>query len=321
VTTSTAGVQARPRPAPEYRAYPVRVVRAVRLSPHFVRLTFGGPQLAAFGYAGNDQRVKVLLPQAGRSLADLPTGEDWYARWRQLPDHVRPTMRTYTVRAFRPQERQLDVDFVLHGISDRGHSGPLSTWAATARPGDEAALLGPDRPGTGRLWGAEWDPPPTTSRVLVAGDETAVPAMGAILEGMAPQTSGVVLAEVPTRADVPAWPRRPGVDVRWLVRARRDADAPRGVLLEKAVRRALAASCDEPAPLAARSWAAEDEDGAVLWDVPESLPERCGDLYVWMAGEAGVMKRLRRLARHDHALPKPAVACMGYWRLGACEPA
>lgn len=319
VTSPTTRVQARPRATPQYRAYPVQVVRAVRLSPHFVRLTFGAPQLAEFGYAGNDQRVKVLLPQPGRSLADLPTGEDWYLRCRQLPDHVRPTMRTYTVRAFRPQDHEVDVDFVLHGMNDDDQPGPLSMWAATAGPGDEVALLGPDRPGSGRLWGAEWNPPPATGRVLIAGDETAVPAMGAILEGMPAHLSGVVLAEVPTIADIPAWHTRPGVDVRWLVRARCDTHVARGELLEEAVTTALSASCDRRAPLAAVPWAEDDDDGALLWDVPEYPSDRSGDLYVWMAGEAGVMKRLRRLARHDHGLSKSTVACMGYWRRGASE--
>jgi NADPH-dependent ferric siderophore reductase len=67
---------------------------------------------------------------------------------------------------------------------------------------------------------------------------------------------------------------------------------------------------------------AEDgPDDALLWEVPEPLPDPSGELYVWMAGEAGVMRRLRRLARHRHALPWSAVACMGYWRQGRSEPA
>jgi NADPH-dependent ferric siderophore reductase len=306
---------------PEYRIYPVRVVRTTRLGPHFVRLTFTGPDLAEFGYAGADQRVKILLPRPGRSLADLPSGADWYQRWRRLPDDIRPTMRTYTVRAFRPGDQQVDVDFVLHGMSDHDRPGPLSLWAGAAQPGDRVALLGPDRPGTGRLWGAEWDPPARTRRVLVAGDETAVPAIGAILERLSERLTGTVLAEVPTDADVPSWSAVPGVDVRWLVRERDGRDVARGVLLEEAVRGALAASHGRVAS-GANPQTDEDGDGVVLWDVPDPdhPSDRSEELFLWMAGEAGVMKRLRRLARHDHALPKSAVACMGYWRHGRPEP-
>jgi len=321
VSSSTARVQPQRRQAPAYRAFPARVERVERLSPHFARVTFGGADLDRFGYAGNDQRVKVLLPQPGRSLADLPTGENWYPRWRSLPEHVRPTMRTYTVRAFRREQRELDVDFVLHGLDDDSPPGPLAMWAAAARAGDEVALLGPDRPGSGRLWGAEWAPPPSARRVLVAGDETAVPAIGAIVEGLPAHASGIVLAEVPTRADVPAWTSPAGVDVRWLVR---DGDAersPRGRLLEQAAERALAAFCDGQAVQDCDTWAEEGPDDALLWDVPEPLADPPGELYVWMAGEAGVMKRLRRLARQRHALPRSSVACMGYWRQGRPEPA
>lgn len=139
-----------------------RVVATRRLGAHFVRITFGGSELTGFGAAGNDQRIKLLLPAPGRDLSDVPEGPDWHARWRKLPDAVRPVMRTYTVRAFRPADAELDVDVVVHGL-DGGPSGPVSSWAASARVGDELALVGPDRPGTGSAWGVEWAPPTATT--------------------------------------------------------------------------------------------------------------------------------------------------------------
>jgi NADPH-dependent ferric siderophore reductase len=287
-----------------------RVVATRRLGPHFVRITFGGPELRGFGAAGDDQRIKLLLPRPGRDLSDVPEGPDWRARWRALPDAVRPVMRTYTVRAFRPADAELDVDVVMHGL-DGGPSGPMSSWAACARVGDELALVGPDRPGTGSAWGVAWAPPRTAARVLLAGDETAVPALGAILETLSTGLTGVVVAEVPERGDVPSWSVPDGVAVRWLVRG--DTGAPRGVLLEQAVGAALTrlgGGAGGPVPLPE-----DDRSVELLWDVPEPGASD-GDLYVWMAGEAGVLRRCRRLARHDHGLPRSAVACMGYWREG-----
>jgi NADPH-dependent ferric siderophore reductase len=282
-----------------------------------VRITFQDAALAEFGYAGHDQRVKILVPQPGRTLTDLPTGQDWYPRWRALPDHVRPTMRTYTVRAYRAAECQLDVDFVLHG-TDGDQSGPLSTWAASAHAGDQVALLGPDRPGIGRLWGAEWSPPRSTTKVLLAGDETALPAISAIVQTIPLPMTGIVLVEVPQADDVLPFALPPGLDVRWLVRKRPGVRNPRGALLEEGVGHAL----DElrGPPRLEDDWTDPEDGGAqVLWDVPENDAGECEDLYVWMAGEAAVMKRLRRLARREHGLPKSAVACMGYWREGHCE--
>lgn len=306
----TAVLRARPE-APEFCPRPARVVATSRLAPSFVRITFGGEQLAGFGVAGADQRIKVVLPRAGRDLSDVPGDARWQSRLRALPAEIRPVMRTYTVRAFRPARAELDVDFVLHGL-DGGAPGPMARWAASARVGDEVALVGPDRPGTGTAWGVAWAPPRTATRVLLAGDETAVPAIGAILETLPAHRTGVVLAEVPERGDVPAWAVPDGVAVRWLVRG--DTGAPRGVLLEQAVDSALTRLVGRaagPVPLLLDDGAAEDR----LWDVPEPGASRA-NLYVWMAGEAGVMRRCRRLTRHDHGLPRSAVACMGYWRQG-----
>jgi NADPH-dependent ferric siderophore reductase len=293
------------------------VERVVRLSPNFVRITFKDAALAAFGYAGYDQRVKVLLPQPGRTLTDLPRGSEWYRQWRQLPDDIRPAMRTYTVRAYRGAEAEVDVDFVLHGHQG-GQTGPLSTWAATAQPGDHVALLGPDRAGTGRMWGVEWSPPKTINKVLLAGDETAIPAIAAILEALPAHLTGYVLAEVPEPEDVLGFEAPDHIDVQWLVRRHSHAPSPRGALLEAAARNALdrLRGSTRTRPV----WTETDDDEtALLWDVPESDRDETEDLYVWMAGEAATMKRLRRLARHEHALPKSTVACMGYWREGQSE--
>jgi NADPH-dependent ferric siderophore reductase len=305
---------------PDYRSFPAQVVRTTRLSPHFVRITFSGPELGAFGYAGHDQRVKILLARPGRTLADLPTGEDWYTRWRSLPDDVRPTMRTYTVRAYRPHQGEIDIDFVLHGLHE-DQPGPVSTWAAAARPGDEVGLLGPDRPGSGRLWGTEWSPPTTVSRVLIAGDETAVPAIGAIVDALPAHQRAIVCAEVPLHADVPAWEAMAGAEVRWLVRERDGRrHAAHGELLEGAFRGALAELCGPPQPSSDPADPADGADDALLWDVPAADCADTGELYVWMAGEAAVMKRLRRIVRHDYALSRSSFACMGYWRQGRSEP-
>ncbi len=63
-----------------------------------------------------------------------------------------------------------------------------------------------------------------------------------------------------------------------------------------------------------------DIERAVLWDVP-ALDDSTGtgDMYAWIAGEAGVIKRLRRLMVNDYGVPRSSVAFMGYWRQGRSE--
>lgn len=304
--------------APSYRTYTVEVARTERLGPSFVRITLTGEDLHCFGAAGPDQRVKLLLPQPGRTVTDLPGGLDWHAAWKAMPNDIRPSMRTYTVRAHRPELGELDIDFVLHGIAG-GHSGPASTWAATARPGDRVGLVGPDRPGAGRMWGCEWSPPASARSVLLAGDETAVPAMAAILESLPAHTNGVACVEVPTTGDLQSWKVPAGVDVRWLVREQDGDTAPHGQLLEMAVSESLnqlgAATHEAPAPTVETA----EVDQPLLWDVPGSthITAHPGELYGWLAGEAGVIKRIRRMMVEERSVPRSAVAFMGYWRQGA----
>ena len=96
--------------ASRLRPYRVRVARLSRLSPHFTRVTFTGPELECFAAHGLDQRLKMLLPLPDGGLADIGTSDDrviddgaWYSRWRALPDSERNPIRTYTVRAVRPR--------------------------------------------------------------------------------------------------------------------------------------------------------------------------------------------------------------------------
>ncbi|MGP4016267.1 siderophore-interacting protein [Saccharopolyspora sp. 5N708] len=309
---------------PVYRMFPVEVARVQRLGPSFVRITFTAECLRGFGAGGVDQRIKVVLAQPGRTLADFPSGPGWYQEWLALPEEIRPVLRTYTVRAYRPEPAELDIDFVLHGGNGHGgnghsgngngatgHAGPAATWAASARPGDEIGVLGPDRPGTGRMWGCEWAPPASASHLVLAGDETAVPAVASIVETLPPCARGIVCLEVPEEHDRQDWIVPDGVEVRWFARR---ATAPHGQLLEEGV----AAALDELHPRS-RGGAVElddvDVDAPILWDVPEDDASP-GRFYGWLAGEATVIKRLRQLLVRDYGIPKQAVAFMGYWRDG-----
>ncbi|MBM7504260.1 siderophore-interacting protein [Agromyces aurantiacus] len=316
---ATATAAARPRPA--YRSFRATVRRLRRLTPHFTRVTFGGEELAGFGTAGLDQRLKVVLPLPGTGFDDFPGGEDWYGTWRELPAERRNPFRTYTIRAVRPELREVDVDFVAHG-----DAGPGSAWASRARPGDEVVLVGPDELSEGRTIGIDWRPG-EVEIVLLAGDETAAPAICAILESLPADASGAAIIEVPGADDVLEVRAPAGVEVRWLPRT---PDQVHGERLVPAVRDWVAGTCrsrdgadpaDAAAGIASRPLAeleaAADADG-VLWDVPEGT-SLDGDCYAWLAGEASVITALRRFLVRDAGLDRRRVAFMGYWRRGRAE--
>ncbi|MEV4091737.1 siderophore-interacting protein [Streptosporangium saharense] len=301
-----------------FRFFHVRVKGLRRLSPSFLRVTFTGDDLDLFADNGFDQRIKLVLRHGEHGFAHLPTGSDWYARWRALPADRRNHFRTYTVRAVRHDLREVDVDVVMHeehpGGGTPGPLGPVARWSRAVRPGDEAVLLGPDARHEGEPTGIEFHLPEGDGPVLLAGDETAVPAIASILERVPHDRRGEVLLEVPCAADVSGLREDvhvpDGLAVTWLPRE----GAEHGSLLVPAVRDA--AERLPPAPAVPQSLPEVDVDAEILWEVPGREDHRA---YAWLAGEAAVIRTLRRHLVSERGLDRRSVAFMGYWRVGRAE--
>jgi NADPH-dependent ferric siderophore reductase len=200
-----------------FRFFDVHVVRAERLGPTTVRVTFGGDGLAGFVSGGRDQRFKLFLPHPGQETPVVPTDEeDWYAQWRAMDPEVRAVMRSYTVCGQRRDPEEFDVDFAVHG-----DGGPASRWAARARPGDRLTVLGPAVEDNG---GVDFRPPEGTGWVLLTADETALPAVAGILEWLPAGTRARVWIEVPHPEDLRQLPTEADAEITWLVRG----DTPQG---------------------------------------------------------------------------------------------
>jgi NADPH-dependent ferric siderophore reductase len=296
---------------PAYRTFAVQVARVQRSSPSFLRVTFTGHDLDLFASNGLDQRIKVLFPLPGRGIADSPDGPDWYGAWRALPTDRRMPIRTYTVRAVRTDPVEVDVDFVLHGAT-----GPASAWAERAAVGDEVVLVGPNTQFAGPTGGFEWHPPADASCLVIAGDETAVPAICAIVEALPAGRQARVLMEVPSAADALNLAAPDGVRVTWLPRRSDEGTAARGALLTAAVRDAVDQLAADLAPAPAADLDDVDIEDGILWEIPPEIPRGSSGPYVWLAGEAGVVKGLRRHLVQEVGIPRTSVAFMGYWREG-----
>jgi NADPH-dependent ferric siderophore reductase len=310
-----------PRPRAPFRMFSVRVSRVRRLSPSFVRLSFTGPDLGSMADNGCDQRVKLILPLPEHGLDPLPVGDDWYAAWRRLPESLRNPVRTYTIRNVRPQVREVDIDMVLHGDESGAVTGPAARFALDARPGDEAVLLGPDAAYPGRHGGLEFRPPGHGVPILLAADETGVPAVANIVRALPDDAVGRVLLEVPHPDDRFDLGAPAGVEVTWAARGRAGhgshllrmavtCDLPRGS-------RSLSAA-GSPSSAPTPPSAPDESSGALLWDVPGSTHTSAA-LYAWVAGEASTVRAIRRHLVNDLRHDRRSVAFMGYWRLGRSE--
>lgn len=295
-------------------------VRAVeRVSPNFVRVTFGGDDLFEFGTPGDvfDSRIKIVFPPASGILPDLDreTG-DWWGSFLAVPEEERGSMRTYSVRELRVTDAgtELDVDFVLHLAP--GLTGPASRWADAAAVGKELFIVGPRRgvPASAH-GGAEYEPCRATS-VVLAGDETAAPAIARILEDAPSDLRGCAFIEVPTPADILRIDAPAGVEVHWLPR---DAGEPHGVRLIPAVL-AYLGDADAADEIDVKDIDTED----LLWETPDysglgeeiAVADAPSERYFWIAGESGVVTTLRRHLVKDLGIDRSQVAFMGYWRRG-----
>ncbi|MEV6350766.1 siderophore-interacting protein [Actinoplanes sp. NPDC051851] len=292
-----------------FRFFHVEVTRVVQLSPSFLRVTFTGDDLDRFADNGFDQRIKLIVPLEGCGLDHLPTGAEWFMEWRVLPDDKRNPIRTYTVRAVRPLLREVDVDMVLHGIT-----GPASAWAAAAAPGTTACLLGPNADWTGAHGGIDFHPPAGTNRILLGGDETAVPAIAGILAALPADACGEALLEVPESGDHLPLTAPPGVRITWLPRD----GAEHGTRLIPAVQTAAAHLLGDAAGTTCADLEDVDVDHDLLWEVPDGTEPTDG-FYAWLAGEAAVIKSLRRHLVATCGVDRRSVAFMGYWRFGRPE--
>ena len=331
-------------------AFEVTVSSVEELSPNFRRITFGGYCLRDFGVNEDtlDLRIKLMIPSLAEDGTELPlpafemTQAGWYREWLAMDPAVRGSMRTYTVRKSRLDSvyPEIDVDFVMHFDAD-GHGGPAANWAQNAKPGDAITIIGPNNRAaqcyTAEIYGGiEWRPG-MAQRVLLAGDETAVPAISAILESLPPYMTGHAFLEVPQAGDFLDLKTDANVEITWLARgAAIGRSRPHGELLQQAVRAAV------PVP----GWVGikESDGGAgpepedvnvdvdILWETPArmetaeieatknpDMPAGAMPFYAWIAGEAAVIKDMRRYLVRDVGIDRKQVAFMGYWRQGKAE--
>lgn len=295
-------------------------VRGVeRVSPNFVRVTFGGADLEEFGTPGDtfDSRIKLVFPPASGILPDLDRStDDWWGSYLAVPEAERGSMRTYSVRDLRVVDggTELDVDFVLHLAP--GLTGPASRWADAAAAGQELFIVGPRRGiSAADHHGAEYEPGSADS-VVLAGDETAAPAIARILEDGPSDLRGCAFIEVPSPADVLRIDAPSGVEVHWLPR---DAGEPHGVRLIPAVLEYLG-DADAAGEIDVTDIESED----LLWETPDysglgeeiAAADAPAERYFWIAGESGVVTTLRRHLVKDLGIDRSQVAFMGYWRHG-----
>ncbi|MFJ4186681.1 siderophore-interacting protein [Kitasatospora sp. NPDC089509] len=252
----------------------LQVVAVDRITPRTARVAFEAEELADTVGTAPDQQLKLCFPRPGQREPLLPAGQDdpmgWYQVYLAIPEAERPVLRSFTLRRRHPGTRRIEIDFVLHG-----DAGPAAAWALRAAPGDRLGMVGPSAlyapavPFAEAGQEADW--------LLLAGDETALPAVATLLEALPEGKPAYVWIEVADRAERQELTSRAELEVRWLYR---DGAAPGSLLVE------------------------EFRDAV--------LPG--GEPLVWLAGEAGAVRAVRRFLIEGEGVPKENIDFAGYWR-------
>jgi len=226
----------------------LRVVRIDQISPHMRRVTFTSDDLADFTTAAADDHVKLFFPVPGS-------------------DPQAFVMRDYTPCRFDREKRKLGIEFVLHG------HGPASSWAAQATVGQTLEIGGPK----GSFLVSD-----DYAHYVLAGDETALPAISRRLMEMPLGTRVTALIEVADAAEERRISTGADATVRWLHRN----GAPAGTtdLLDQAL---------------------------------HGLPWPMHDVHVWIGAEIDTARRLRTWLTDAQGLDRSHIRAAGYWRIGS----
>jgi NADPH-dependent ferric siderophore reductase len=238
------------------------VVSVSRIAPRLVSVLVRGQGLEAFADAAPTSHLKVFLPAPGQDEPVLP---EFMPEGQAVPDDApRPAVRTYTPRRFDAASGTLEIQFVLHG------AGPASEWAERVSAGDKVAVAGP---------GGRFVMDADAERWWIAGDESAIPAMGTLLEALPASVTAEVHIEVADAGDEVELVSPAKTEITW---HHRHSPGAFGAELDEAAR------------------------GAAIADGTK----------VWVACEAAAMRGIRRYLLAERRLPASALVTRGYWRLG-----
>jgi NADPH-dependent ferric siderophore reductase len=255
-----------------------KVVRREELTSHMFRVVLGGSGFGTFTPSKfTDSYVKLVFVGDDVDMASVPQPLtlDSFA---DLPPAKQPVVRTLTVRRADPAAREIAIDVVVHG-----EHGAAGLWAATAEPGQPVYVMGPS---------GAYAPDPAADWHLLAGDETALPAISVALEALPANAIGQAFIEIAGPEDEIPLTAPQGVRIDWIYRGGR-ADL-----------------------------IGEDRAGdfAPLIEAVKSAPWLPGQVHAFVHGEAqAVMHNLRPYIRKDREVDAKWASISGYWRRGRTE--
>lgn len=175
----------------------LQLLRRESVTPGFVRVTLGGPELAGFVSTGFDDHVKFILPQPGLERPNLPKIVDG----RPSFEGERPTTRDYTPLRWDLERGELEIEFALH------NTGPAAEWALNAPLGQWVGVAGPR---------GSMVVPQEFAWHWLLGDESALPAIERRLAELPATAKATVRIHVADARDQRPLASAAQLDLQWV---------------------------------------------------------------------------------------------------------
>lgn len=179
------------KPAPRI----LTVKKTQYISPNMIRVTLTGPELHDFPEGHEGANCKILIPELGQTKDAFAT---------QIGGGQKPVTRTYTIRHYRKELSEVDIDFVVHG-----DHGPACSWASNAKPGGFLGVRGPGSPAKVTYFEADF--------YILAADMSALPVVSATLETMPENAKGIAIFEILSEDDKQKLTAPEGIEQHWIV--------------------------------------------------------------------------------------------------------
>lgn len=179
----------------------VSVTRTEQITPHMIRVVLKCADITPF--TGGNMHVRILVPPKGRAPVWPGLREDGRVAWPKGDDSL--VVRVYTIRYVDVAARELWLDFLQHPQS--ALPTPGADFARDAKFGDTLAIVGP---GGGSV--------PDHTNILLAGDESALPAIARILAEVPHDAVVEAVIEVDNRAERQELPSHAKTKITWLFR-------------------------------------------------------------------------------------------------------
>lgn len=248
------------------------------ISPNLRRLCLTSPTLFDFPFTCGGAHIKIMLPKAGQNSIVLPVKTEKGPRWENPAD--KPLLRTFSVRGFRPEKLELDIDFALHG-----ETGPASAFAVNAQVGDKLGISSPGGPTPMYR---------NTAAVYMAGDLTSLPAISAMLEVMPKTVKGYIGILVPQKEDIQDLMTPDNLTLQWIIGQPSEYQQ----LVNNVIKHIEA-------------------DSDIIRDNDlDATVEHAG---FWFGGDEHFVKALRQYVRRHLDVPREHVYAIPYWRFGETE--